>query len=585
MQKDSGWKALLRPVLKHPRLRRRYWVYRMTRSAKLIRRASWIRKFVLANYKRDLEPRSRVLIATSAGGHLPGSTLESVLAAALHARGAQVDVLLCDAALPACQMCTAQFFPDQRRFIATGPQKDLCGMCFGHGRKLYESLGFKVHRYSDWVTVAERADAARASQETPMGEIPTYAWEGLAVGEHALAGALRFFARATLDESSPETEPILRRYFQASLITAYAIRRLLRAERFDVAAFHHGIYVPQGVIGEACRQHGVRVVNWNPAYRKESFIFSHGDTYHHTLMSEPTTAWEDMAWPPEREQELMSYLKSRWYGTQDWIWFHDQPVEDLSVIGREIGVDFSKPSVALLTNVLWDAQLHYPANAFPNMLDWIVHTIRYFAQRPEVQLLIRVHPAEIRGAIPSRQNVVEEIRRVFPVLPPNVFIIPPESQVSTYALVEQCNAAIIYGTKTGVELTAMGIPTIVAGEAWIRNKGITLDASSIAEYNGILNRLPFPSRLDEATVQRARRYAYHFFFRRMIPVPFMQPSREWALSYTAEITGPDSLLPGGVAGLDVICDGIMHGRPFVYDSEAGSHSVLASTRTGAAVPE
>ena len=54
--------------------------------------------------------------------------------------------------------------------------------------------------------------------------------------------------------------------------------------------------------------------------------------------------------------------------------------------------------------------------------------------------------------------------------------------MSTYAAMAQCDSVIIYGTKTGVELASMGIPTIVAGEAWIRNKGITRDAATAEQY-------------------------------------------------------------------------------------------------------
>ena len=86
------------------------------------------------------------------------------------------------------------------------------------------------------------------------------------------------------------------------------------------------------------------------------------------------------------------------------------------------------------------------------------------------------------GDIPSRQRVVDEVRRAFPGSRPNVFVVPPESAMSTYAAAEACDAVIIYGTKTGVELTSLGIPVIVAGEAWIRNKGLTTDAASAADY-------------------------------------------------------------------------------------------------------
>ena len=44
-------------------------------------------------------------------------------------------------------------------------------------------------------------------------------------------------------------------------------------------------------------------------------------------------------------------------------------------------------SVLMLTNVMWDAQLHYPANAFSSMLDWIIETIDYFMTDQTLSLL------------------------------------------------------------------------------------------------------------------------------------------------------------------------------------------------------
>jgi hypothetical protein len=266
------------------------------------------------------------------------------------------------------------------------------------------------------------------------------------------------------------------------------------------------------------------------------------------------------------EDEVMDYLKSRWHGTKDWIWFHEKPEEDLASIAAELGVDFNRPCIGMLTNVMWDAQLHYRANAFPNMLEWVIQTIRYFIERPELQLLIRVHPAEIRGTLPSRQPLVAEIQRVFPNLPKNIIVIPPESHVSTYAVMSQCDTVIIYGTKTGVELTSMGIPTIVAGEAWIRNKGITRDATTPAQYFEMLDELPQRQRLDERVTERARKYAYHFFFRRMIPLSFMKESKVGA-PFRLELDSIEQLLPGRDLGLDVICDGIMNGKEFIYPAE------------------
>lgn len=518
----------------------------------------------------DASGGPRVLIATAVGGHPPSTTVESLLAVALTLRGANVQMLLCDERLPACLRSHITAVSSDEQFAIDGPQGSTCIGCYVSGSAMYASLGLPVRTFSALVSAEESIRARALASDTPAADIPGFLLDGLAIGEHAVAGALRFYARGTLDGGA--SEPVLRRYFEAGLLTAFATQRLLQEQRVEVACFNHGIYVPHGVVGEVARRAQVRVVNWNPAYRKQTFIFSHQDTYHHTLMDEPVSEWADLPWSPARDRELMTYLRSRWQGSQDWITFNTNPQESKAAIAQALGIDFTRPTVGLLTNVIWDAQLHYRANAFPNMMDWLVRTIQYFDGRRDLQLLIRVHPAEITGAVPSRQPVIDEIKTYFPVLPPNVFVIPPDSPISTYVAMMQCNAVVIYGTKTGVELTSEGVPIIVCGEAWIRNKGLTWDASSPEEYYRLLDGLPTPGRLPAETIERARKYAYHFFFRRMIPVRSVAPTSGLAarfIKYRLDVPDLDVLRPGGDPGLDVICDGVLRATPFVYHAEAG----------------
>lgn len=523
----------------------------------------------------------KVLLAPAAGG--PGLvTLDSLLAVALTLRGARVEVLLCDEALPACQTSVLERLKDQREFLRHGPQRWICGTCHRSGYKMLTDLGLRVHLLSDTVNEAEQAEAERLARDTPLADIPEFRIDEMGIGEQAVAGALRFFASGTLDREE-HGEAVLRRYFQASIMTARSVSRLMDREGYTASSFHHGIYVPQGIIGAVARRKGVRVANWVMAYRKNSFIFSHGDTYHHTLMSEPVDTWRNLEWTPGREQELLAYLQSRWNGAQDWISFNRRPEADRKVISDQLGIDFSKPTIGLLTNVMWDAQLHYPQNAFANMLEWLLVTIRHFQQRPDLQLLIRVHPAEVRGDLKSRQPILAELKRHFPEWPANVFVIPPESSLSTYTAMMECDSVLIYGTKTGVELTSFGIPVIVAGEAWIRNKGLTIDVASKQHYQQLLASLPLKRRMSDEQVRDARKYAYHFFFRRMIPMrstaPVPPPS--WMV-YTIAARGLDAFRPGRDPGLDVICEGILNQRPFVYPAEQvpwpeaeGTHSFMA----------
>jgi hypothetical protein len=73
--------------------------------------------------------------------------------------------------------------------------------------------------------------------------------------------------------------------------------------------------------------------------------------------------------------------------------------------------------------------------------------------------------------------------------------------------------------------------------------------------------------MPQAMIDRARKYAYHFFFRRMLPLPFLVPAPQSWPPFEVGIEKLDELLPDVHKGLDVICDGILNGSPFIYPAE------------------
>jgi hypothetical protein len=508
--------------------------------------------------------KPRICLATTMPGYDHACALDWVLAQALDLRGADVEMLICDKAIPVCQMTKAgRATPES---IRDGVPMAFCDKCVARGQERLTPLGYPMRRLVDCITPQELSAARDLSLSLPLDQIATHQEQGLPVGDHARAGALRYFARGDL-ENEPLAEPVLRRYFEAGLRTIAGMRRLIETHKYDVLVVNHGIYIPQGMIVEVARAMDVRVVTYNPAYRKHCFTFSHDQSYHFTMLDEPMAHWRDFAWSERLADETNAYLASRRFGSNDWIWFHDKPREEIAPVLREIGCDPEKPFVAALTSVVWDAQLHYKANAFPNMMDWLKQTVEHWkARKDDLQLVIRVHPAEIRGAVPSRQKVTEELGAAFPEgLPPNVFIIPPDHQASTYALCENADTVIIFNTKAGVEMSALGVPVIVAGEAWIRGKGFAQDVSSPAQYFELLDALPANRTLDGEKHALAMRYAYHFFFRRMIPLPFMH--QESNATFRLDVNDKSDLAPGRWPGLDTICDGILSGAPFVYRAE------------------
>jgi len=509
------------------------------------------------------ESGPRVLLATSMGGFNHGAVTDKALAIALTLRGAKVDIFLCDGA-PGCHLTKIGKEPPAK--IIETDARIRCGSCVTTGDETFAPLGLTVHHLSDFLTDADRAEAEALAATAPVETLKSWKLGAWKLGEHALAGALRFFALGDLRKVK-EADGVARKFVKAAVLTARGVDRILAEGNYDVVSANHGIYSPQGVIGEVARARDVRVVNWNPAYRRSCFIFSQGDSYHHTMVTEPTAVWENMRLTPAQRERIQGYLRDRRQAKGDWIWFNKADDIGESEIAKELNLD-ARPVIVALTSVVWDAVLHYESNAFESLTDWMLQTIRYFEGRPDLQLVVRIHPAEVTGFVKSRAKMGDAIAKAFPELPENVRVVQPDNPMSTYSLMDHANAVIVYSTKTGIESSAQGMPVIVAGEAWIRNKGFSLDATSPENYRAILDTLPLKAPLTEAQRERALVYAYHFFFRRMIDLPFLTAPRP--AEFEIEVERLSDLGPGKVSGLDCICDGILTGSLFVHDDPAWS---------------
>jgi len=505
----------------------------------------------------------RILIASNIGLHFGVSRIDSLLGIALTLRGAKVDFLLCDQALPACMSADTSWFSDNHsKFEQKGLRDNLCRHCFEPAFEKLAHLGLKIHRFSTYLNEQDEASTEKWLNRLELSDPRSIIEEGIPIGEHALSGTLRYLARGTLKE---QHTPVLRAYLRAARLTRLAVTRLAKKQEYDAALLHHGIYIPQGTVAAVLKKNGVRIATWFPSYRKKCFIFSHEDTYHRTMLSEPTRAWEEFDFDAEKKRAITTYLKSRWTGSNDWIFFQRKPEFDFYSFSASRGLNANKPLIGLLTNVFWDAQLHYPESSFSSMREWLVETVRYFGERKDLQLVIRVHPAEVTGAMPARETALSILDEEFDKLPDNVFVVGPKETISTYILASHCKACLIYATKAGIELLSMGIPVIAAGEAWVKGKQMALDANSWESYFEYLKKLPLISPPDNYKT-RALRYAYHFFFRRMIPLQAVKPVKSWP-PYAIDIEKLSELGPGVEAGLDVICNGILNAEPFIYPAE------------------
>ncbi len=522
-----------------------------------------IKNFKIENTKK---PIKNILIATSSGGLFSSLVFESLLGNALKFKNCNVEFLICDSLLPACIMAT-EFNIDEKSFLKKGPKK-ICSSCYYESNRFLKESNFKINKLSDFFDENDQKyqELIKQIDNINLENVKDFKINDIPLGVHAHSGALRYYARTDLDYKKNANET-LKKFLIAALKTQLSTEKLFSKKSFDTVILNHGIYVPQGVIHEVSKKNNINTVNYCLGTRKKTFCFCKDETYHKALIYEDNQNWEKIELNKKAEEKLNSYLKSRLHGNQDWIYFHNKPNFDLKSCFKKYNIDINKPLIGLATNVIWDAQIDFPSNFFKNILNWLFYTIDFFVKNENLQLLIRVHPAEVNSTKPAKQRVLDEIKKHYKSLPNNIKIIPPEDNVSTYTVMEACDSILIYGSRLGVELSAMNIPVIVCGEGFIRNKGIGIDINSFEDYDKILKKLPLNQKLSLEKLERAKKYAYHFFFRRMIEInsidekPDKWPNIDIKKDFYVALQNKTDI------GLEVITKNIIEEKDFILEDK------------------
>jgi hypothetical protein len=437
-----------------------------------------------------------ILIASNIGGNLNTLAFDLVVGLALKSRGHSVTFTLCNGAISACMNCELNKFESVEHFLKLGASK-LCKSCYSQGTTLLKIADFRTKVIHQRENVVSRD------------------WDYEVAG----SGAKRFLAIGRIRDEI-EFEKVFNKFLKSSQRMNFEFSEIFDEQRFDLVFAHHGIYVPQGNLVHVAKSKNIPILTWVQGYRKNTFLFGYGDTYHKALLSEEVK----LSLLTSKDAAITkSYLDSRDKGNDDWIRFG---------LYTKAGSQFkigpnSRKKVLLMTNVSWDAQLHYQSRIFSTMHDWIIQTIYWFAGHPELDLFIRIHPAEVTGRIISRDPVEVLIKDTFPILPKNIQIIGPRDKVSTYALMDVADLGLIFATKAGIELAAKGVPIIVAGESWIRDHGFTNDPKTSSDYFQMLEIFASGQEGLVLDQEKALSFAHHFFFERSIEVKSVKSLRRY----------------------------------------------------------
>ncbi len=315
-------------------------------------------------------------------------------------------------------------------------------------------------------------------------------------------------------------EPVYRMRLERNIFAARKALAWLKRHRPDVVIIPNGMIQEFGAVYEVTRSLEIPVVTYEFGEQDQCVWLELNNLVMYHLTDGMWATRRDRRLSANQREWLENFLAAR-QGMKSGDGFahlyQTSSRAGSEKIRSELGLD-DRPVVLLPTNVMGDSATLGRTLFSKSIAEWIASVVTFFADRPQVQLIIRVHPAEAKSVGPS---VLEVLHQTVPSIPDNIHVIGPAEKVNTYDLIDITDLALVFTTTAGLEMTTRGIPVAVSGDAHFRGKGFTIDAESWDEYYSkldlALKDLP-AHRLNGDQMETARNYAYAYF--REYPQPF-----------------------------------------------------------------
>jgi hypothetical protein len=372
------------------------------------------------------------------------------------------------------------------------------------------------------------------------------------------------FRAAHLDPADPDVERALRSYAYSGLIACFALDRLLTESDPDVMLLFNGRQSSTRVALELARARGVRVVVHERGPRSETLLMVENAT---CQSLEPLRRfwreWGDVPLSRAELDQITRHMAGREQGHDTgWLPYTGAPQRHQEVLER-LRLRPDRPIWALFTSSDDEAAGNTEfSSPFASQHEWIVRTIDYARRHHEIDLVVRVHPnTGGRRSSGANRTQLEQMRSLAQRLPPNVRMIDPDDEISSYPLMDLCSVGMVWISTVGLELACKGKNVVIAAGNYIAGTSFAHTVTDAARYDELLDtQLELAPRASSAEIARlAMRFAYGMYFRLRIPFPLvrMTTPRDGELAYDSL----DALLPGRDAGADRCARIVLDGEP------------------------
>lgn len=349
----------------------------------------------------------------------------------------------------------------------------ICSQCRGNAKILRNSYPGNDYKISDFLSAAETTEAKAMADKIDQGNILELVFLGVEVGKISLYEPLLKYKKTSVSFSESEFVYV-KTFLTNCLLSLMAFKHIYEEAKPDILITYSPQYGVNGVCARYCELKGAKVyfiessANFGERYQAlriwDWTIFG--------LTNPALKYWHKVdEYGISKSEYDRAQSHSNTLLSAKSFSVYSEPVTNKFNLRDHFGVPAgSKVVLAAMSSYdeVFSAYVigrfprsKYYSDVFENQLDWIKHSIGFFASRPDLFLIIRIHPRTFpnkrEGVMANEQKLLAEL---FLNLPANVKVNYPADKISIYDLYKEIDALLTGWSATGVEAMTYGVPVV-----------------------------------------------------------------------------------------------------------------------------
>ncbi len=399
-------------------------------------------------------------------------------------QGDEVTVLSCSADLLACD---ANPFHDAA----------ICVACMDRRKRGLKLLSGEVRdeRLLSYLDAAARqAMQSLQVRFSSVEELKAYHVDGFDIGYAVLSSLVSRLRNPNPDMQS--NAALIENYIHSAFAIYRSLLNYLGQNEVDSVYAFNGRFAPLRGALRACQKVSAPCFLHDRGQDLQHYALFPNYLPHDRIAIEERIRrqWAKAATDPDREQTATQFFLERANGVVQ--------ARQSFVQGQQKGLlpdnwDATKKNIVLFTSSesefvaigdIWRNPL------YPNQLagiESIIHSLAH--QHDNMHLYVRMHP-NLRGMRDEQTVRLRNLQADF------LTVILPESEISTYALVQGADVVLTFGSTMGIEAVFWDKPSILAGVSYYRHLGGTYNPATHDELIALLTTTDLPPKGKKAAL-------------------------------------------------------------------------------------